>query len=188
MSSTLIHIESESTSRTSWFDQSHSQSHWYAIHTKARHEKRVAAQFEEKKVHTFLPLLSQIHRWSDRRSTVEVPMFSCYVFVRTALAVDERLRILRTPGVLGFVGGERQGAPIPEEQIQNLQAVVRENIPCFPHPFLHVGRRVRIRGGALEGLEGILTGRSGEQYLIVSVELLQRSVSVRVEGYDIELA
>lgn len=115
-------------------------------------------------------------------------MFTCYVFVRTVPIIEERLKILRTPGVLGFVGGDRQGAPIPEAQIQNLQTVVRENIPCSPHPFLRLGRRVRIRGGSLEGLEGILMGQSAEKYLIVSVELLQRSVSIRVEGYDVELA
>lgn len=188
MPSSQVQFESECIPEMGWLERPSTESHWYAIHTKARHEKRVAAQFEEKKVHTFLPLLSQIHRWSDRRSRVEVPMFSCYVFVRTVPVVEERLKILRTPGVLGFVGGERQGAPIPEEQIQNLQTVIRENIPCFPHPFLRVGRRVRIRGGSLEGLEGILMGRSGEKYLIVSVELLQRSMSIRVEGYDIELA
>ena len=188
MSSTEVYFESKSTSQMGTLEQLPPQAHWYAIHTKARHEKCVAAQFEEKKVHSFLPLLSQIHRWSDRRTRVEVPMFTCYVFVRTVSAVEERLKILHTPGVLGFVGGERQGAPIPEEQIQHLQTVIRQNIPCFPHPFLRIGRRVRIRGGALEGLEGILMGRSGEKYLIVSVELLQRSVSIRVEGYDVEPA
>ena len=87
----------------------------------ARHEKRVAAQFEEKRVCTFLPLLRQIHQWSDRRSMVEVPMFSCYAFVRIAQTTEERLKVLRTPGVLGFVGSERQGTPIPEEQIESLQ-------------------------------------------------------------------
>jgi len=82
---------------------------WYAIQTFARHEKRVAAHFEEKRVCTFLPLLHQIHRWSDRRSVVEIPMFSSYAFVRIVQTVDERLKVLRTPGVLGFVGSERQG-------------------------------------------------------------------------------
>jgi transcription antitermination factor NusG len=161
---------------------------WYAVHTKARHEKRVAAQFEEKQVCTFLPLLRQIHRWSDRQCKVEVPMFSCYAFVRVVQAVDERLKILRTPGVLGFVGCERRGTPIPREQIESLQTAISENIPCFPHPFVNAGRRVRIRGGSLDGVEGILERQGSDQSLIVSVELLHRSVSIRVEGYDIELA
>jgi len=160
---------------------------WYAVHTMARHEKRVAAQFEEKRVRTFLPLLHQIHRWSDRRSIVEIPMFSCYAFVRMVQSSDERLKVLRTPGVLGFVGNERRGTAIPDEQIESLRKVINENVPCFPHCFISAGKRVRIRGGALDGVEGIFMLQGDDQSLLVSVELLSRTVSIRVEGYDIEL-
>lgn len=160
---------------------------WYAVHTKARHEKRVAAQFEEKQICTFLPLLRQIHKWSDRREKVEVPMFSCYAFVQMVPTVEERLKVLRTPGVLCFVGCERQGTPIPHEQIESLRTAISEDIPCLPHPFVNAGRRVRIRGGSLDGVEGILVRQGTEQSLVVSVELLHRSVSIRVEGYDVEL-
>jgi transcription antitermination factor NusG len=164
------------------------ESSWYAVHTVARHEKRVAKQFEEKRVCTFLPLLRQIHRWSDRRSVVEVPMFSCYAFVRMVQTVEERLKVLRTPGVLGFVGNERQGTSIPEEQIESLRKAISEKVPCLPHPFMSAGKRVRIRGGSLDGVEGILVLQGRDQRLLISVELLQRSVCVQVEGYDIELA
>jgi transcription antitermination factor NusG len=153
----------------------------------ARHEKRVAAQFEEKRVCTFLPLLRQIHQWSDRRSMVEVPMFSCYAFVRIVHTVEERLKVLRTPGVLAFVGSEKQGTPIPDEQIESLKKAINEKIPCFPHAFISAGRRVRIRGGSLDGVEGILVREGGDDSLVLSVELLHRSVAIRVEGYDIEL-
>src|SRR5579862_237608 len=157
---------------------------WYAVHTMARHEKRVAGQFEEKRVKTFLPLLQQVHKWSDRRAKVEVPMFNCYAFVQIGQTTEERLKVLRTPGVLGFVGSERQGTPIPEEQIESLRTAISGNIPCFLHDFLSVGRRVRIRGGSLDGVEGILVRQGGDQSLVLSVELLQRSVAIRVEGYD----
>ena len=160
---------------------------WYAVHTMARHEKRVAAQLEEKRLCTFLPLLRQTHKWSDRRRLVEIPMFGCYAFVRIAQTTEERLRILRTPGVLGFVGSERQGTPIPEEQIESLRTATKENIPCFPHAFIGAGRRVRICGGSLDGLQGILVRQGADQSLVLSVELLHRSVSIRVQGYDIEL-
>ena len=163
-------------------------SNWYAVHTVARHEKQISAQLEEKRVCTFLPLLNQIHRWSDRRRKVEVPMFSCYAFVRMAQIVEERLKVLRTPGVLGFVGSERQGTPIPDEQIESLRTAIRENIPCFPYPFIREGRRVRLRGGSLDGVEGILVRQGADQSLVVSMELLRRSVAIRVEGYEIELA
>jgi transcription antitermination factor NusG len=161
---------------------------WYAVHTMARHEKRIAAQFEEKSVCTFLPLLHQVHTWSDRRKVVEIPMFSCYAFVHMVQTAEERLKVLRTPGVLGFVGSERQGTPIPDEQIESLRKAISEKLQCLPHPFIRVGKRVRICGGSLNGVEGILMRQGADQSLIISVELLQRSVSIRVEGYDIELA
>jgi len=164
------------------------ESSWYAVHTMARHEKRVAAQFEEKRVCTFLPLLHQVHRWSHRRRVVQTPLFSCYAFVRTVQTVEERLKILQTPGVLGFVGSERQGTSIPDEQIESLRKAISEKVPCLPHPFISVGKRVRIRGGSLDGVEGILMLQGRDQRLVISVELLQRSVSIRVQGYDIELS
>ena len=160
---------------------------WYAVHVRARHEKRVATQFEEKGVCTFLPLLHQIRRWSDRRSVVETPMFSCYVFVRIAQIVDERLKVLRTPGVLSLVGAERRGTPIPDVQIESLRTAISEKILCVPYPFISAGNRVRVRGGSLDGIEGILVRREGDQSLVVSVELLHRSVSIRLEGFEIEL-
>jgi transcription antitermination factor NusG len=185
VSSSRVHLES--TSQIPPLDYAAGESNWYAVHVKARHEKRVAAQFEEKRVCTFLPLLRQFHRWSDRRSMVEIPMFSCYAFVRMVQTVEERLKVLRTPGVLGFVGCERQGTPIPDEQIESIQTAISENIPCFPHAFIRAGKRVRICGGSLDGVEGILVRQGADQSLVVSVELLHRSISIRVEGYDIEL-
>jgi transcription antitermination factor NusG len=161
-------------------------SSWYAVHTLARHEKRVAAQFEEKGVRTFLPLLHQVHKWSDRKASVDVPMFSCYAFVRITQMGVGRLKVLRTPGVLAFVGSKGQGTPIPDEQIESLQTAIREKIPCAAHPFIRIGQRVRIRGGSLDGTQGILVRQGSQQSVVISVELLQRSIAIRAEGYDIE--
>ena len=160
---------------------------WYAIHTIPRHEKWIAQQLQEKRIITFLPLLQQIRQWSDRRSKVNVPLFSCYLFVRIVQTGEERLKVLRTPGVLAFVGNERQGSSIPDDQVENLRTAFREEIPCALHPFVNAGKRVRIRGGSLDGVEGILVREGEDQNLVVSVELLRRSVSIRVEGYDFEL-
>lgn len=186
MSSSQIHLES--ITRLPPLNCGLEKSSWYAVHTLARHEKRVVAQFEEKRVCTFLPVLRQIHRWSDRRVKVEVPMFSCYAFVRIVHTVEERLKVLQTPGVLGFVGSERQGTPIPDEQIESLRIAISENILCSPYPFVSAGKRVRIRGGSLDGVEGILVRQGEDQTFVVSVDLLHRSISIRVEGYDVELA
>jgi transcriptional antiterminator NusG len=163
------------------------ESNWYAIHTVARHEKRVVQQLQESKVSTFLPLMQQLRQWSDRRAKVEVPLFSCYAFVRMVQTDQERLKVLRTPGVLGFLGSERAGTPIPNKEIENLQTAIREKIPLAVHPFISIGKRVRIRGGSLDGIEGILVGKAGDKSLVVSVELLHRSDAIRVDGYDVEL-
>ena len=159
---------------------------WYAIHTMARHEKRVVEHLREHRLCTFLPLYSELRQWSDRRVLTELPLFTCYAFVRMAQTVDQRLRVLRTPGVLGFVGSERVGTPIPHEQIEYLQAAIREKVPLAAHPYLNAGQRVRVRGGSLNGMEGILVRHAGGDSLVVSVELLRRSVSIRVAGYEVE--
>lgn len=182
MSSTQVNFESQLPP----LGFAREASRWYAIQTMARHEKRVAHHLQENKVFTFLPLLQQIHKWSDRRSKVEVPMFSCYTFVSITQETDERLKVLMTPGVLGFVGSERRGTPIPDEQIDNLRTAIREQIPCAVHPFISKGQRVRIRGGSLDGVEGILINQDGEESVVVSVELLQRSISIKIEGYRVE--
>jgi transcription antitermination factor NusG len=153
----------------------------------SRHEKRVAFQLLSKKIFTFLPLLQQVHRWSDRQSKVEVPLFSCYAFVRIVPTAESCVKVLQTPGVVGFVGAKGQGTSIPNEEIESLRTAMREKIPCVAHPFIKNGKRVRIRGGSLDGMEGILERQGADQSLVVSVELLQRSISIQVSGYDIEV-
>jgi transcription antitermination factor NusG len=162
------------------------ESQWFAIQTISKHEKRVTKQLREKNVDTFLPLLPEIHRWSDRQTKVEVPLFSCYTFVRIVSAPEKRLPVLTTPGVLGFVGSRREGTPIPDREIENLKAAMKDQGPCAAHPFITKGTRVRIRNGALAGVEGILVSQGKNQNLIVSVELLQRSLTISIEGYDIQ--
>ena len=146
----------------------------------------VVQRLSDKGVTTFLPLVRQVHRWSDRRKTVEVPLFSCYVFAKLPPRNDERLRVLLVDGVLSFVGSRGQGIPIPEEQIDSVRKLVEEQLPYCSHPFLKVGQRVRIRSGALDGVEGILLSRNGERKLVISVDAIQRSLGVCIEGYDVE--
>ena len=159
---------------------------WFALQTRARHEKVVVRRLSDKGVVTFLPLVRQVHRWSDRRKTIELPLFSCYVFAKLPPRSDERLRVLLVEGVLKVVGNHGLGIPIPDEQINAIRTLVEEELPYCSHPFLKVGQRVRIRSGALNGVEGILVSRSRERSLVVSLDAIQRSLAVRIEGYDIE--
>jgi transcription termination/antitermination protein NusG len=162
------------------------QSEWYALHTRPRHEKLIVQRLAERGVQTFLPIVTEVHRWSDRKKSVQLPLFSCYVFAQFTPSRSERLRVLRVDGVLGLVGSQGEGTPIPSEQIDSVRTLVDGNVPWAAHPFLKIGQRVRIRSGALDGLEGILVSRNGSDTLVISVEAIQRSMAVRVEGYQVE--
>jgi len=162
------------------------RSHWYAVQTRARHEKVVSERLQEQGLTTFLPMISEVHRWSDRRKTVELPLFNCYLFVRMAPCNEERVRVHRVNGVFGIVGARGEGTPIPDEQIQAVRTLISEQLPWSFHPFLKIGQRVRIRGGSMDGVEGVLVARNGDRTLVVSIDAIQRSLAVRIEGYDVE--
>ena len=162
--------------------------HWYAIHTRARHEKRIDLGLQQAGIDTFLPLVYEVHRWSDRRKEVALPLFPCYLFVRILPEPATRLRVLKTPGVLNFVGKWDELSTVPDQEIEQVRVVVEQRNQFFPCPFLKTGQRIRIRGGVLDGVEGILSSHKGASALVVSVELIQRSVSVLIEGYDVEAA
>jgi len=173
--------------RSSYAEQDSSSGAWYAIQTHPRHERVVAIELQIRGVSTFLPLVREVHRWSDRRKTVELPLFSSYVFVHLAATTEARARVLRSGGVLRFVGQHAGGTPIPDEQIESVKMLVAKNLPCVNHPFLNTGQRVRIRGGALDGLEGIFRSQNGEDALVVSLDAIQRSLAIQIKGYDIEI-
>jgi transcription antitermination factor NusG len=162
--------------------------HWYGLHTRPRHEKVVAQRLEERGVTTFLPLINEVHTWSDRKKTVQVPLFSCYVFAKVSANKLDRLGVLRVEGAFGLVGTRGEGTSIPDDQIDAVRNLVETALPWSSHPFLKVGQRVRIRSGALDGLEGILVSRNGDRTLVISIDAIQRSLSVRVEGYEVEPA
>jgi transcription elongation factor/antiterminator RfaH len=160
---------------------------WYAVQTRARNEKVICERLQEQGLRTFLPLVSEVRRWSDRKKKVELPLFSCYVFVKLSISNhDERMRVFRTSGVFRIVSMRGEAVPIPDEQIETLRAVITQQVPFSAHPFLKIGQRVRIRGGSLEGVEGVLLSRNGDRTLIISVDAIQRSLAVSVEGYDVE--
>jgi len=162
------------------------QPRWYAIHTRARHEKSVTAHLQRTGVTTFLPLIPQTHRWSDRQKTIQCVLFDCYTFVWLESYSQRYFHIVKTPGVVGFVGIHGVGLPIPDKEIEDVRKLLANNIPCAPYPFLKTGCRVRIRGGCMDGLEGILVAKNSDQSLVVSIETIQRSLQVRIDGYDVE--
>lgn len=159
---------------------------WYALHTQARHEKTVERRLREQGMETFLPVSPELHTWSDRKKKVEVPLFNCYVFVRCTLSPQDRMRVYQVDSVHGFVGSRGVGLPIPDEQIEAIRAVLAQNSPWRAHPFLKAGQRVRVRGGALDGVEGVFLSENGDHSLVISVDAIQRSMAVRIDGYQVE--
>jgi transcription termination/antitermination protein NusG len=159
---------------------------WYAFQTRPRFEKKTEKYLRQRGLETFLPLLRQLHRWSDRRQFVDVPLFVGYGFVRLQITEHARLDVLRTPGVVALVGAHGVAAAIPTTEIEDLRRVLSVTSNIAGVPFLTTGKRVRIRGGALDGVEGILQENAAKN-LVISVKALQRSLAIRIEGYSLEL-
>jgi transcription termination/antitermination protein NusG len=157
---------------------------WYAAYTSANHEKRVAEQMGAREVEHFLPLYASVRKWKDRRVTLELPLFPGYVFVRMALR--DRLRVQQIPGVARLVGFDGAPAALPEEEIEALRTSLAKGVRAEPHPFLTVGRKVRVKCGPLAGVEGILLKRKGKFRVVISIELIQRAVAVEMELADVE--
>ncbi len=158
---------------------------WFAIHSRSRHEKKIASALQEKGFSAFLPLVEQVHQWSDRRKKVEVPLFPGYLFVQLSSASDIRLMLFQTPGVIGLVGDHGKGAPIPERQIEEVRTILAGKAEFTAIPFLKVGQRVRVHGGPMDGIEGILTALHGSRRLVISIDAIQRSLALTIEGYDV---
>lgn len=157
---------------------------WWAIYTRHQHEKSVATALVAKGHEVFLPLYSSVHKWKDRRKTIELPLFPCYVFVRGAQS--RRLSIVTTPGVHMVLTEGDAPAIIREDEIAAIRHMIDGQMKIEPHPFLRCGQRVRVMQGALEGVEGILVRVRNLYRLVLSVEILNKSVSVEIDADSVE--
>lgn len=157
---------------------------WYAAYTSANHEKRVGQQMVRRSIEHFLPIYRSLRRWKDRRIELELPLFPGYVFVR--LAIRDRLQVLKIPGVVRLVGFNGLPAPLPENEIDGLRRAQMQGMTLEPHKTLTIGRRVRIVTGPLAGHEGILKQWKGNLRVVLTVAVIQRSISVEVDGTCLE--
>jgi transcription antitermination factor NusG len=151
---------------------------WFAVVTRSRHEKSAAAGLRAKGIEEFLPLHRARRRWSDRVQTVELPLFPGYLFCR--FAPEEYLQVIQTPGVTAVVGFGGKPYPAATGEVDAIQAALGAGCNVEPWPYLTAGDRVRLEDGPLAGIEGILLREKSGSRLIVSVELLQRSVAVEI--------
>jgi transcription elongation factor/antiterminator RfaH len=158
---------------------------WYAIYTRPRHEKQVYEDLTNRNIEAFLPTYKVRRRWSDRYKIVEEPLFKNYLFVN--VDYDRRYyETLRPYGAVAFVMFDDKPAEIPKEEIEAIRQLVTSTLPYDPHPYLKVGRKVRVRFGPLEGCEGVLVRKKGLARLVLSVHLLQQSVSAEVDSDTVE--
>jgi transcription antitermination factor NusG len=157
---------------------------WFAVAVQPNHEKSVDEYLKMRGLEALCPRYATRRSWSDRVKVVELPLFSGYVFCR--FSFEERLAVLSTPGVRSLVSFGSVPAPIPGEEIKALQSIGTSGLPARPWPYLRVGQTVRVTRGCLEGIQGIIVREKHLFRIVVSVDMLMRSVAVEVERDDIE--
>ncbi|MDT7817527.1 MAG: hypothetical protein QOJ42_7443 [Acidobacteriaceae bacterium] len=159
-------------------------SHWWALYTRHQHEKVVADMLSAKGFEVFLPLYDSIRRWKDRQKLISLPLFPCYVFVRGGL--HRRLQVVTTPGIHMILSHGAEVAVIPEDEIEAIRRTIEGPCRMEPHPFLRCGERVRVIRGSLQGIEGLLVRKKNQFRLVLSVEMLAKSVAVEIDASDVE--
>jgi transcription antitermination factor NusG len=160
------------------------QPHWYALHTRSRHEKVARDQLTAKGITNLLPLWRKRSVWKDRVKMIEVPLFRGYMFGYFAL--QNKLDVLQSIGVVRIVSFNGKPIPVPEEQIQAVKTMVEQRLSYDPHPFLKEGTRVRVKHGVLAGAEGVLVAKKQHYRLVISVDLIQQSVAVDIDSAAVE--
>jgi transcription antitermination factor NusG len=159
-------------------EASDEQVFWYALTTRSQHEKKAVEALDLRGFQTFLPLYRARRRWSDRTKVLDLPLFPGYVFCR--FAVEQRVRVLTSPNIATVVGIGKQPVPLADEEILAIQTMIASGLRVEPWQFLEVGQKVRLEGGALDGLIGILVQEKNSLRVVVNVELLHRSVAVEI--------
>ena len=155
---------------------------WFALYVMTRHEKRVAQHLQVRQIEHFLPLYETRRKWRDGSNvTVQLPLFPSYLFVRAVRG--QRVRALEVPGVLSAVG-KRESCAISDSYIDSLRKVVTLG-KVEPHPYLASGTVVHIRSGVLAGLQGIVVRQKSSCRVVLSLELIEKSVSVEVDIADL---
>ena len=160
---------------------------WFAVWTRSRQEKSTAALLKTLQVPHYLPLKSETRRWSDRKQSVTVPLFSGYLFVHINSENQSKLQVLKSPGVVGLVGNGSGPTPIPAEQVELIRTVLNSGVEYSNCEYFEEGDRVRVIRGALAGVEGTLLNGNSQSRLTVSIDTIQHSLAVSVSRNDLEL-
>jgi transcription antitermination factor NusG len=157
---------------------------WYALYTRHQHEKVVSQILLGKGFDVFLPLYPVARACGGHTKKLLLPLFPCYVFLHGGL--ERRLDVVTTPGVHAFVETANRPAVIPQSEIDGVRQTVESSLRVEPHPFLKSGDRVRVRSGSLQGIEGILIRKKNLFWLVLSVEMLGKSIAVEIQSSVVE--
>jgi transcriptional antiterminator NusG len=159
---------------------------WYPLQTRYQCEKKVDAALRDEGFESFSPMQLEARRWSDRTKLVEAPLFPGYTFVRMEAEPKSLVKVLRLPGMVRFVTRGRELIAVPNQEIEAVRALLQSNTSYEPGPFPVVGERVRIHGGCLEGVEGVLIGQTGRGEIVISVGAIHRSLKIPLGSYRFE--
>jgi len=163
---------------------------WYAVYTKSRFEDKVYAGLVQKSVETFLPKIEVWSRRKDRRKKIMIPMFSGYLFVRFPEYTNEgKLSILSTPGVVRMLDKPDSYEPlqVPDPQIDSIKRLIASDVEIQPYIYPKEGERAKITDGPFKDIEGVVMQTDYRRHVfVVSIDLLQRSVAIKLEGFQIE--
>ena len=152
---------------------------WYALQLRTRFEKVVASHLRGKGYEEYLPTYRSRRHWSDRIKEIEVPLFPGYIFCK--FDITDRFPLLVIPGVRSVVSFGGSPMPVPEDEVLAVQRVVNSGLQYGPWPGLAVGQAVQVKYGPLRGLEGMVVEVKKNYHLIISVNMLQRCVSVEID-------
>jgi len=162
---------------------------WYAIYVKSRHEFVTEGELRRKGIETYLPSVKRLSRWKDRKKFIDFPLFSGYLFVHVQQRPEEFLNVLRTRGVVTLLSSEPgYPTPVPSEEIGSLRLLVESGKELDIYPDLKEGTRVRVKKGPLKSAEGILKKKEDQYIFLVNIELMGRSVGVKIYADEVEAA
>lgn len=159
---------------------------WYPLQTRHQCERKVDAALRDDGFESFAPMQLERRRWSDRTKLVESPLFPGYTFVRMEAEPQSLIKVLRLPGMVRFVTSGTELVAVPDAEIDAVRALTEANVNYAPGPFPVIGERIRIHGGCLQGIEGILVHQSGRREIVISVGAIRRSLKLPLGLYRVE--
>ena len=157
---------------------------WFAVWTKSRHEKLVRDQLQKKDIEVFLPTIGRWSHWKDRKKKIDWPLFPGYCFARVDRA--ERLPVLKCDGVVKIIGNNGEPTPIPDIEIESVRQLIESELAYDSCPLIKEGQMVKVSHGPLKGVVGRLMHKGAHARLVLSVDLIQRAVSVEVDAADVK--